>query len=99
MLNIGEDYEKMGKVIIIAILDYTFIDLPDYFTETVRVAKKHREYEINNNVKYYYIELDKFRKQKPNMKDALNQWLAFLCARIGLIKLGKTYPFILGYSY
>ena len=91
MLNIGEDYEKMGKVIIIiAILDYTFIDLPDYFTETVRVAKKHREYEINNNVKYYYIELDKFRKQKPNMKDALNQWLAFLDMERGdLLEMAK----------
>ena len=91
MLNIGEDYEKMGKVIIIiAILDYTFIDLPDYFTETVRVAKKHKEYEINNNVKYYYIELDKFRKQKPNMKDALNQWLAFLDMERGdLLEMAK----------
>ena len=64
--------------------------MPDYFTETVRVAKKHREYEINNNVKYYYIELDKFRKQKPNMKNALNQWLAFLDMERGdLLEMAK----------
>ena len=64
--------------------------MPDYFTETVRVAAKHREYEINNNVKYYYIELDKFRKQKPNMKEALNQWLAFLDMERGdLLEMAK----------
>ena len=90
MLNVSEKYEEMGKVIIIAILNYSFIDLPEYFTETVRVAAKHREYEINNNVKYYYIELDKFRKQKPNMKEALNQWLAFLDMERGdLLEMAK----------
>ena len=90
MLNVSEKYEEMGKVIIIAILNYSFIDLPEYFTETVRVATKHREYEINNNVKYYYIELDKFRKQKPNMKEALNQWLAFLDMERGdLLEMAK----------
>lgn len=47
-------------------------------TKTVRVADNHRNYEINNNVTYYYIELDKFRKGNPDMKDPINQWLAFI---------------------
>ena len=71
-------YQEMKKVIIISILDYTFIDLPEYVTKTVRVAEKHREYEINNNVEYIYIELEKFRKHNPDMKKPINQWLAFL---------------------
>ena len=38
----------------------------------------------------YYIELDKFRKQKPNMKEALNQWLAFLDMERGnLLEMAK----------
>lgn len=49
-----------------------------YVTKTVRVADKHRNYEINNNVTYYYIELDKFRNGNPDMKDPINQWLAFI---------------------
>ena len=49
-----------------------------YFTETIRVSANHREYELNNNVKYYYIELNKFRNQNPDMSLPLNQWLAFL---------------------
>ena len=77
-LGNGMNYEDLKPVIIIAILDYTFINLPDYFTETVRVSTTHKNYEINNNVKYYYIELNKFRKQNPDMSKPLNQWLAFL---------------------
>ena len=77
-LGPGEDYRQLKPTIIIAILDYSFIKLPEYITETVRVAKEHREYEINNDVKYYYIELEKFRNQNPDMTQKENQWLSFL---------------------
>ena len=77
-LGNGTNYEDLKPVIIIAILDYSFIDLPDYFTETIRVSANHRNYELNNTVKYYYIELNKFRNQNPDMSIPLNQWLAFL---------------------
>ena len=77
-LTPGQLYKNLKKVIVIAILDYSFIGLPDYVTRTVRVAKDHREYEINNGVEYIYIELKKFRKQNPDMNNILDQWLAFL---------------------
>ena len=34
--------------------------------------------EINNDVKYYYIEFEKFRKQNPDMTKQINHWLLFL---------------------
>ena len=77
-LGPGEDYRQLKPTIIIAILDYSFIKLPEYITETVRVVKEHREYEINNDIKYYYIELEKFRNQNPDMTKRINQWSAFL---------------------
>ena len=77
-LGPGEDYKQLKPTIIIAILDYSFINLPEYITETVRVVKEHREYEINNDVKYYYIELEKFRNKNPDMTKRINQWSAFL---------------------
>lgn len=78
-LSPNQNYKDIKKVIVISILDYSFIGLPEYITNTVRVVDNHREYELNNQVKYIYIELDKFRKQKDiNMKEPLNQWLAFL---------------------
>lgn len=71
-------YSDLKKIIVISILNYSFIDLPEYVTKTVRVADRHREYEINNDVTYYYIELEKFRNQNPDMKEPINQWLAFI---------------------
>ncbi len=73
-----QDYSKLKKVIIIAILDYSITDLPEYLLETIRIIRGHNDYELNNEVKYYYIELDKFRKQNPDMSNTLNQWLAFI---------------------
>ena len=73
-----QDYSKLKKVIIIAILDYSITDLPEYLLETIRIIRGHNDYELNNEEKYYYIELDKFRKQNPDMSNILNQWLAFI---------------------
>jgi len=42
------------------------------------VAKDDRKYELNNDVKYYYIELEKFRKENPDMTRTINYWLSFL---------------------
>ena len=73
-----QDYDELKRVIVIAILNYNLTDLPEYLTETVRIIKGHEDYELNNEVKYYYIELEKFRKQEPDMSVELNQWLAFI---------------------
>ena len=77
-LSPNQNYSEIKDVIVVAILNYSFINLPEYVTDTIRVAKGHRKYELNNKVRYIYIELEKFRKQNPDMKDKLNQWLAFL---------------------
>lgn len=89
-LGAGDNYKRLKKIIVITILDYKLTDLPEYYTKTVRVADKHREYEINNGVEYYYIELEKFREQNPDMKDPLNQWLAFIDMERGdLLEMAK----------
>ena len=40
--------------------------------------EKHREYEVLTGIKWYFIELPKFRKQNPDMNEKINQWLAFI---------------------
>ena len=85
-----QDYEELKKVIVIAILDYNLTPLPEYITETVRVTRNHKEYEMNNLVKYYYIELKKFRETNPDMTKEVNQWLAFLDMERGdLLEMAK----------
>ena len=86
----GMKYEELKKVIVIAILDYTLLNVPEYVTETVRVSAEHRDYEVNNIIKYYYVELEKFRNQNPDMSKPINQWLAFLDMERGeLLEMAK----------
>ena len=74
----GEEYHKIKDIIMINILDYEFIDLPEYHTEAITVAKKHREYEMIQSIRYHFIELPKFRREHPNLNNKLEQWLTFI---------------------
>ena len=62
----------------INILDYELLEFDEYVSETAIVLKEHREYEALKNMKWYFIELPKFRRSKPDMEDKLNQWLAVI---------------------
>ena len=53
-------------------------DFEEYISETAIVLDKHREYEVLKGIKWYFIELPKFRKMHPDMNDKVNQWLAFI---------------------
>ncbi len=89
-LGPNEKYENIKKVIIIAILDYNLTELPEYLTKTIRVDTKYRECELNNIVTYFYIELKKFRDHNPDMKESINQWLAFIdMEREDLLEMAK----------
>lgn len=77
-VGIGTKYDDIKRVIVISILNYSFLDVPEYVNKTVRVIDKHRTLKLNNIVEYYYIELEKFRKNNHNMKEPINQWLAFI---------------------
>ncbi len=74
----GTPYEEIKQVIMVNILNYNLLDVEEYVSETVTVLDKHREYEVIDLMKYYFIELPKFRRQNPDMNDKLNQWLAII---------------------
>ena len=74
----GTDYEDINQVIMINILGYNFLNVEDYISETAIVLEKHRDYEVLTGLKWYFIELPKFRKQNPDMNEKINQWLAFI---------------------
>ena len=77
-LKRGMDYEDAQKVILVNILNYEIFAYQEYVSESMLVLKDHRNYEISDMIKYYYIELPKYRKEKTNMNDKLNQWLALI---------------------
>ena len=74
----GTDYEDISQIIMINILGFNLLDVDDYISETAIVIDKHRNYEVLDGIKWYFIELPKFRKTNPNMNEKINQWLAFI---------------------
>ena len=60
------------------ILNFNIFEYKEYVSESMLVLKEHREHEISDLVKYYYIELPKYRKAKADMNNKLDQWLAFI---------------------
>lgn len=88
--QIGTNYKDIKQVIMINILDYEMLGFDEYISETAVVLDKHREYEVLKGIKWYFIELPKFRKQHPDMNEKINQWLAFIDDYDrGLIKMAE----------
>lgn len=86
----GTDYEDIKKVIMINILNYEILSYDEYISETVIVLDKHREYEMLKGIKWYFIELPKFRRSNPDMNEKLNQWLAIIDDNDrGMIKMAE----------
>lgn len=73
-----EKYNEINDIIMINILNYNFLDVEEYHSQTITVLKDHRNYDMNNPVTYHYIELPKFRKAEPDMENTLYQWLTFI---------------------
>jgi predicted transposase/invertase (TIGR01784 family) len=74
----GSNYNDISKVIMINILGYNLLEFEEYISETMIVPEKHRDYEMLDGIKWYFIELPKFRKQNPDMNEKINQWLSFI---------------------
>ena len=86
----GTAYEDIKQVIMINILGYEMFEYDDYISRSAIVLENHREYEVLKGIKWYFIELPKFRKQHPNMDDKVNQWLAFIDDNDrGLVKMAE----------
>lgn len=74
----GTDYKDIKQVIMINILNYEIFGFDEFVSETAIVLNEHRDYEVLRGIKWYFVELPKFRRKNPNMNDKLNQWIAFI---------------------
>ena len=75
----NEKYENIKDIAVIWILDYELNESEEYFTETTTVDKRYCKYEIIKGVKYYFIELPKFRKMVTNkLETKIEEWLAII---------------------
>jgi predicted transposase/invertase (TIGR01784 family) len=74
----GSNYREIKQVYMINILDFELLGFEEYVSESVIVLDKHRDYEVLKGLKWYFIELPKFRQKHPDMNEKLNQWLVFI---------------------
>lgn len=72
------NYDQVNQTILINILDFNLLKVEAYLSETEIVLKNDKNYVVMENPKWYFIELPKFRKIKPNINDKLEQWLLFI---------------------
>ncbi len=77
-LKVAQGYEKLKPVIVIVILNKSIFPYEEHIGETKTIIKGKEEYEVMKKQKFYFIELEKYRKQKFNPEDKVSQWLAFI---------------------
>ena len=77
-LKSKETYDNIKDIYMINILNYNILETEEYSTDTVIVDSKYRKYIIIEGIKFYFIELPKFREQVKDPKTKLEQWLAFI---------------------
>ena len=77
-LVVGETYNQIKDMYVISILDYNMLETEEYNTDTVIVDSKYRKYIVIDGIKFYFIELPKFREQVRKPKTKLEEWLTFI---------------------
>ena len=87
----GTDYKNIDKIIMINILGYNLLEFEEYISETVIVLDKHRDYEMLKGIKWYFIELPKFRKKNPDLNNKVDQWVCFIDdSNKGAVKMAEN---------
>ena len=77
-LESGQTYNQIKNMYVISILDYNMLETEEYNTDTVIVDSKYRKYVVIDGIKFYFIELPKFREQVKVPKTKLEEWLTFI---------------------
>ena len=77
-LDTKQTYDQIKDIHIISILNYEMTELDKYCSDSVTVDSQFREYELVKGLKFYFIELPKFRKKARTLETKLEQWLAFI---------------------
>ena len=77
VLQKGEDYKEIKKVIAINILDYNEFEEGPYH----EIAKLRREYLykiLTDKIEIHFIQIPKFKRQRKDMKTKLDMWMDFI---------------------
>ena len=100
-LQVGDDYTKLKKSIVIFITNYNFLKRNSYhsvgkmkFDETleeeyVDMGYKEEEQIASKYIEFHYIELPKYKKKEPSKFTKLDQWMCVFTQRKEEIMLAE----------
>ena len=100
-LQVGDDYTKLKKSIVIFITNYNFLKRNSYhsvgkmkFDETleeeyVDMVYKEEEQIASKYIEFHYIELPKYKKKEPSKFTKLDQWMCVFTQRKEEIMLAE----------
>ena len=100
-LQVGDDYTKLKKSIVIFITNYNFLKRNSYhsvgkmkFDETleeeyVDMGYEQEEQIASKYIEFHYIELPKYKKREPSKFTKLDQWMCVFTQRKEEIMLAE----------
>ena len=100
-LQVGDDYTKLKKSIVIFITNYNFLKRNSYhsvgkmkFDETleeeyVDMGYEQEEQIASKYIEFHYIELPKYKKREQSKFTRLDQWMCVFTQRKGEIMLAE----------
>ena len=89
-LSISQEYSEMRPKIVIFLLDFNLFKYDDILNQSYLCLKNHKEYEISNLQKYYFIELTKIEELGAKSLMRLKKWIAFLNQDKELLEMEKN---------
>ena len=100
-LQVGDDYKKLKKSIVIFITNYNFLKRNSYhsvgkvkFEETlpeeyVDMGYEDEEKIASKYIEFHYIELKKYKRKEPSKFTKLDQWMCVFTNREGEMMLAE----------
>ena len=76
-LQMGQDYSETPRSISIWITSYNVFDNGPYH-EIARLKRDFQNTLLTDDLEFHYIQLPKFRKEKRDLSNKLEQWLLFI---------------------
>ncbi len=77
-LKEGQPFNELKKTITINILDFNYIGVDSYNTVFHLWEDNYKDYKLTDVLEIRFIELQKFRKAKPDLSKPLDRWLVFI---------------------
>ena len=76
-INSGDDYYKLKPTIFIGILNFEYLENPNYLSRHAILDTKTYQQKLKD-LEFYFIELPKFNKTEKELVDLVEKWVYFI---------------------